>query len=54
MIISDDIKEENVLFCQNHPYKLGKKICHLRDEKLKIQRGRENWLVETSTGSNGM
>lgn len=32
----------------------GKKICHLRDEKLKIQRGRENRLVETNTGSDGM
>lgn len=25
VIISDDIKEENVLFCQNHPYNLGEK-----------------------------
>lgn len=36
VIISDDIKEANVLFCQNHPHNLKKKIPCLREEKLRF------------------
>lgn len=32
----------------------GKKICHLREEKLKFQRGRENPIVKMNTESDEM
>lgn len=51
MIISDDIKEANVLFCQNHPHNLKKKDSLFERRETKILEG-ENWTVKVDEGGD--
>ena len=53
MIISDDIKEANVLLCQNHPHHLKKKKKDSLFERreTKILEG-ENWIVKVDEGGD--